>query len=149
MAEAAACAGGGPTRYHALVGDDAFDLDMATAALRANSSDLPMMLKLLVAQLDGSLGDRLVVERAGGLLRKSEAIKAVQVSLGDDTMRAEVQGSSVRCTIAHTSGGIRIRSEQVEMEVWVRRLLRGLEVEAAHSDAARQALERIVIGGQS
>jgi len=129
------------------VGDDAFDLDLATAALRANSSDLRIMLKMLVSQLDGALGDRLVVERAGGLFRKSDDVRSVQVAVGETTLRAEVQGSSVACTAAHTSGGIRIRSEKMEMDEWVKRLLEAVQAEAAHSDTARQALERIVIGG--
>jgi len=128
-------------------GGDAFDLDMAAAALRANSTDVPMMLKLLVLQLGDALGGRLVVERAGGRFHKSDEIKSVQVSMGDDDLRAEVDGAVVRCTIGHSSGGIRIRSAQVPMDEWLGRLLQGLQAEAAHSENARLALERIVIGG--
>jgi hypothetical protein len=130
------------------VSDDAFDLDMAAAALRSNSSDVQTMLRLLVSQLDDTLGDRLVVRQAGGFLRKSHDIESVEVSLGDDTLRADVDGSSVRCTVGHSSGGIRIRSEQVDMDQWVKRLLQALEAEAAHSETARRALERVVLGGQ-
>jgi hypothetical protein len=127
--------------------DDAFDLDMAAAALRANSTDVPMMLKALVGLVGDALGSRLVVERAGGRFRKSDEIKSVQVSMGEDELRAEVDGATVRCTIGHSSGGIRIRSAQVPMDEWLGRLLRGLQAEAAHSEDARVALERIVIGG--
>jgi hypothetical protein len=127
--------------------DDAFDLDMAAATLRADSTDVPMMLKLLVSQLGDVLGSRLVVERAGGRLHKSDDIKSVQVSMGDDDLRADIEGGTVRCTIGHSSGGIRIRSTQVPMSEWLQRLLRGLQTEAAHSENARLALERIVIGG--
>jgi hypothetical protein len=128
-------------------GDDAFDLDMAAAALRANSVDVPMMLKLLVGQLDDVLGKRLVVERTGGRLHKSDEIKSVRISMGDDDLQAEIDGGTVRCTIGHSSGGIRIRSSQVPMDEWLNRLLQGLQAEAAHSETARLALERIVIGG--
>jgi len=127
--------------------DDAFDLDMAAAALRANSSDVPMMLRLLVGQLGDALGDRLVVERAGRRFRKSDEIKSVRVSMGGDDLRADVEGAVVRCTIGHSSGGIRIRSTQVTMDEWLGRLLQGLQTEAAHSEQARLALERMVIGG--
>ena len=130
-------------------GEDAFDLDMAAASLQANSVDVPMMLKLLVNELSDVLGKRLEVERGGGLLRRSDAIKAVQIAMGEDQLRAEVDGATVRCTIGHSSGGIRIRSSQVDMDEWLRHLLAGLRAEAAHSDRARQALENIVIGGQS
>jgi hypothetical protein len=127
-------------------GDDAFDLDLAAASLRAGSSDVPMMLKLLVSRLGDVLGNRLVVERAGGRFHKSNEIKSVQVSMGDDDLRADIEGPTVRCTVGHSSGGIRIRSTQVPMGEWLRRLLQGLQAEAAHSESARLALERIVIG---
>ena len=129
-------------------GDAAFDLSMAVSQLASNSTDLRIMLKLLVSQLAGVLGDRIVVERAGRL-RKSDEIKSVRITLGDDTLEAVVEGASVRCSIGHSSGGIRIRSEQVGMDTWLTRLLTTLQSEAAHSERTRLALENIVIGGQS
>ncbi len=83
-------------------GDDAFDLDLAAASLRAGSSDVPMMLKLLVSRLGDVLGNRLVVERAGGRFHKSNEIKSVQVSMGDDDLRADIEGPTVRCTVGHS-----------------------------------------------
>ena len=129
-------------------GDAAFDLSMAVAQLASNSTDLRIMLKLLVAQLSDALGDRIAVERAGRF-RKSEEIKSVRIALGDDTLEAAVDGGTVRCTIGHSSGGIRIRSEQVTMDVWLTRLLTTLQAEAVHSEQTRTALENIVIGGPS
>jgi len=128
---------------------DAFDLDLAVATLQSNSTDVRLMLKLLVAQLSDVLGDRIQVERAGGRFRKSDEIKAVQITLGDDTLGAEVQGSGVACTIGHASGGIRIRSEKVTMDAWLSRLLTTLHNEASHSEQTRLALEHIVIGESS
>ncbi|HEX3333069.1 MAG TPA: hypothetical protein VHS57_01930 [Acidimicrobiales bacterium] len=129
--------------------DAAFDLSMAVSQLASNSTDLRIMLKLLVSQLSEVLGDRLVVERAGGRFRKSDEIKSVRVTLGNDTLEAVVDGGTVRCSIGHSSGGIRIRSEQCDMGAWLTQLLSTLQVEAAHSEQARAALENIVIGGSS
>jgi hypothetical protein len=126
----------------------AFDMSMAVSQLASNGTDLRIMLKLLVGQLAGVLGDRMSVERAGRF-RKSDDIKSVRITMGDDTLEAAVEGSSVRCTIGHSSGGIRIRSEQVGMDVWLTRLLTTLQAEAAHSEQARIALENIVIGGST
>jgi len=128
---------------------DGFDLDMAVATLQSNSTDVRLMLKLLVSQLSEVLGNRIQVERAGGRIRRSDEIKSVQIILGDDTLRAEVQGAGVRCSIGHASGGIRIRSEQVGMDAWLARLLTTLNDEAAHSEQTRLALEHIVIGDSS
>ena len=125
--------------------DAAFDLSMAVSQLASNSTDLRIMLKLLVSQLSDVLGDRIAVERAGRL-RKSDDIKSVRVTLGNDTLEAVVEGASVRCSIGHSSGGIRIRSEQVGMDVWLTQLLSTLQSEAAHSEQTRVALEKIVIG---
>ncbi|HEX3793394.1 MAG TPA: hypothetical protein VHV57_02715 [Acidimicrobiales bacterium] len=128
---------------------DAFDLSMAVSTLQANSTDTRIMLKLLVAQLAEVLGDRIAVERAGSRFRKSDDIKSVQITLGDDTLGAVVEGSGVRCTIGHASGGIRIRSEKVDMSAWLTRLLTTLHNEASHSEQTRLALENIVIGESS
>jgi hypothetical protein len=128
--------------------DAAFDLSMAVSQLASNSTDLRIMLKLLVSQLSGVLGDRITVERAGRF-RKSDGVKSVRITLGNDTLEAVVEGASVRCTIGHSSGGIRIRSEQVGMDVWLTQLLSTLQSEAAHSEQTRVALENMVIGETS
>jgi hypothetical protein len=133
----------------ATPGGDAFDLDMAVSQLASNSTDSRIMLKLLIEQLSGVLGDRISVEHAGGRFRKSSEIKTVQITLGDDTLRAEVEGATVRCSVGHASGGIRIRSEQVGMDAWLTRLLTILKNEATHSEQTRLALENIVIGESS
>jgi hypothetical protein len=129
-------------------GGAAFDLSMAVSQLATNSTDLRIMLKLLVSQLSEALGNRIVVERSGRF-RKSEEIKSVRITLGDDALEANVEGGSVRCSIGHSSGGIRIRSEQVGMDAWLTRLLTILQSEAVHSEQTRLALENIVIGGPS
>jgi hypothetical protein len=128
---------------------DGFDLELAISSLQSNSTDVRIMLKVLAEQLAGVLGERMQIERAGGRFRKSDEIKSMQIVLGDDTLRAEVEGATVRCSIGHASGGIRIRSEQVGMDAWLTRLLSTLHNEATHSEQTRVALERIVIGETS
>ena len=127
--------------------DDAFDLELAATGILADNHDVRVLLKLLVSQLAGPLGERLEVERQGGFLHKSDDIKSVRASIGQDDFAVEVKGPSVLCRVGHSSGGIRIRSEEVEMDEWLPRLLASLQVEAAHNQAARLALENIVIGG--
>jgi hypothetical protein len=128
--------------------DSAFDLSMAVSQLASNDTDVGIMLKLLVSQLAGVLGDRMVVERAGRF-RKSDEVKSVRITLGDDTLEAVVEGATVRCAIGHSSGGIRIRSQQCGMGEWLTRLLSALQSEAVNSERTRLALENLVIGGSS
>jgi hypothetical protein len=130
------------------VDDQPLDLDMLAASLGAESGDVRILLKVLVAKLSDALGSRLTVERPGRLLKRSDEIRRVSVRLGDDELDAIVDGGSVECTVARSSGGIRIRSTRVTMDEWIRQLLGALRDEAATSQATRQALESIVIGDQ-
>jgi hypothetical protein len=128
--------------------DDSLDLELAAASLRADGSDVHILVKVLVDQLADALGSRLKVERTGGRFRKSDEIRSLAIAMGDDQFEAQVDGSSLRCTIGHTSGGIRIRSEKVDVDTWLNRLLTVLKAEAANSQAVRLALENMVIGGK-
>jgi hypothetical protein len=127
--------------------DESFDLELAAASLRADRSDVRILVKALADKLAGALGPRLEVKRSGGRFRKSDEIRSIRISLDDDLFDAEVDGTSLRCTVGHTSGGIRIRSEKVDVDAWLARLLAVLRAEADHSQAVRLALESMVIGG--
>lgn len=126
--------------------DESLDLDLLAASLQADGSDVRLLLRALVGRLAGALGDRLTVERSGGLLRRSGEIRRVSVRLGDDTLDAALDGGALSCTVARSSGGIRIRSTTVTMEEWLRRLLGALRLEAASSTATRAALESMMLG---
>jgi hypothetical protein len=129
--------------------DDSFDLAMAAASLRADSPDVHALLRALSVGLDDALGDRLRVQRGGGRFRRSDAVTSVQATLANDQFDATIEGSALRCTIGRLSGGVRIRSEDVDMDTWILRLLTALQAEAAHNESARQALEHIVLGGHA
>jgi hypothetical protein len=127
--------------------DESFDLEMAAASLRADGSDVGILVKVLADQLGDALGSRLEVQRAGGRFRKSDKVRSLRITMDGDQFDAEVDGPTLRCTIGHSSGGIRIRSEKVGVDEWLNRLLTVLKAEAANSQAVRQALESMVIGG--
>ncbi|MBW4030016.1 MAG: hypothetical protein HIU57_04960 [Acidobacteria bacterium] len=127
--------------------DDSFDLNLAAATLRSNSGDVRILLKALSAELASTLGERLRVEYAGGRFRKSDVIARVTIAMGNETFEAAIEGPALRCSVGHSSGGIRIRSEALGVDEWIVRLLEALRSEAAHSESARRALENIVIGG--
>ena len=128
--------------------DEPYDLDLLASSLQADTGDVRLLLRVLVTRLADALGSRMKVERGGRLLRKSDDIKAVTINLGDDQLLAEVHDDRLDCTVAHSSGGIRIRSAKVTMDEWLRRLLAALQQEAASSQATRTALESLVVGGE-
>lgn len=126
-------------------GDD-LDLDLLAASLRADDGDVAMLLRALVTRLSGALGSRLEVERAGRF-RRSDEIRRVSIHLGDEQLEAAVDRGALGCTVSRSSGGIRIRSTRVSLDEWLRRLLGALRDEASTTQATRQALEALLIGG--
>ncbi len=130
-----------------LPDDAAFDLDLLASSLLADGSDVAVLLRVLVTRLADVLGERLTVTRAGRFGKKASEVRRLTVVLGDDELVAEVDGARLTCTVGHSSGGIRIRSERVELDQWLRQLLGALQAEARRSAATRAALESILIGG--
>ncbi|MHB8320296.1 MAG: hypothetical protein ACYDEP_13905 [Acidimicrobiales bacterium] len=127
--------------------DETFDLDLLAGSLRADSGDVRILLRVLVEKLSDALGSRLTVERSGGrFFKKPGELQKITVELGDDQLIACVVSDRLECTVSRSSGGIRIRSEKVPTEEWIRRLLSALRDEASTSEATRTALESIVIG---
>jgi hypothetical protein len=127
------------------------DLEMAAAALLANNKDVKMMLRVLGKTLQDTVGDRVeIVRQGGGLLhRPSEDVKSITVHLGPDDYEAQLGGRSVQCSVARSSGGIRIRNEQLPVEQWLGRLLGALQKEAVNNQSARTALQNVILGGNT
>ena len=125
------------------------DMQMAVAALLANNKDVKMMLRLLGKNLQESLGDRVeVVHGTAGLLhRPTEDVRTITVHLDQDDFQALMDGPSVRCSVGRSSGGIRIRNEQLPVEQWLNRLLSALQQEAVINQSAQAALQNVIIGG--
>jgi hypothetical protein len=125
------------------------DMQMAAAALLANNSDVKMMLRVLGKGLQEALGDRVeVVHASAGVLhRPSEDVKSITVHLDQDDYQASMDGPSVHCTVGRSSGGIRIRTEQLPVEQWLNRLLSALQQEAVNNQSAQAALQKVIIGG--
>lgn len=129
-------------------GDQELDLDLLASSLRADSGDVRVLLRALVSRLSDALGDRLAVERPGRF-RKSDEVRQVSIRLGDDQFDATIEHGVVVCTISRSSGGIRIRSNRVGIDEWLRQLLGALRDEAATTEATRVALESLVIGNNT
>lgn len=124
------------------------DLEMSVAAVLANNTDVKMLLRVLGKSLADALGERVEIRHAGGglLHRHTDEVEAVVVRLDPDEYEANLEGRGVRCVIGRSSGGIRIRNEQLPVEAWLHRLLAALQQEAAGNQAARQALQDLVVG---
>jgi hypothetical protein len=125
---------------------DPMDLELATNAVLADSRDTAEMLQLLARQLSGVLGPRVEIRTEGGRFRKSDRVRSLVVRMGAEEFVATVERGGVETTIGHDSAGIRIRTEKVAAGDWLARLLGALRVEAETNQAARAAIEGLVLG---
>jgi hypothetical protein len=125
------------------------DMQLAAAALLADNQDVKMMLRVLGKTLQDAFGNRVEVAHAsGGLFHKqADEVKSITVHLEEDDYQAQVDGPSVHCTVGRSSGGIRIRNENLPVEKWLERLLLALQKEAVNNQSARSALQNVIIGG--
>ena len=125
------------------------DLEMAAAAVLADNKDVRLLLRALGNNLKEALGDRVEVAHApGGVLHhRSDDVTRITVHLDQDDYEVQLERGALRCTVGRSSGGIRIRSEQLPVEQWLTRLLGSLQQEAVNNQSARAALQNVIIGG--
>ena len=114
--------------------DAALDMSMAVSQLASNGTDLRIMLKLLVGQLAGVLGDRMTVDRAGRF-RKSEEIRSVRVVWATTRWRRRSRGHPCAVPSA-TARAASASAANRWMDMWLTRLLSTLQSEAATSEQA-------------
>lgn len=124
--------------------DDSFDL--AAAGLRRDGAELASSLEILASKLEQALPGRAIVQRRGaGLLgRGPKSVRDVRVELGDCCYRLEVADGHLTGSRERQSGGIAIKREALDPDAWVSALTDDLRDEAARSDEARAALERLL-----
>jgi hypothetical protein len=129
--------------------DGPVDMEMAAAALLADNRDVKTMLRLLAKTLRSTLGERVeVTYRTAGILhRPTEEVRTVVVHMDNDDYVADLEGGAVRCSVGRSSGGIRIRNDQLPIEQWLARLLSALKELATRNQSARAALESVIVGG--
>lgn len=120
------------------------DIEMLAAALRADTSDLDVFFEIMARKLVDILGERVEVERTGGLLRKPKPVGAIRVVLGDDQLELTRSRGSVSCTVAHRVRGVVLRTQDVDLSQWVESLARHLDEESRRSASTRAALEALL-----
>ena len=121
------------------------EFDLVAASLRADARDLGSFLEALAVKLGEALPGAVEVERAGGLFKRSHAVRRLRVALGDRVYVVEKTPAGVRCEVAHSVRGITVKSESLPLDAWIEGLSRQLAEEAQSSSEARAALERLLI----
>jgi hypothetical protein len=127
-------------------------LDMVTAALRADSSDIAIYARVLTESLGDALPpdcvtvdrDRSVSDRMKG---RPGTVQKITVRLGDRVMTLALKGGSPAAEICTEVRGIVLSRQPVHVAQWAAELAKALVGYAEQNAATADALRRLVAGG--
>jgi hypothetical protein len=127
--------------------DDAesVDLDLLSASLRADSGDLDAFVEGLATKLENAIPQRVRVDRRRAGFRGPKVVRQIAVDLGNVRLELRYPGGALETRCAKLSGGIVLKSEQLDTDAWLAALGEALAAEARRSETTRQALERLLI----
>ena len=123
--------------------DPGLDIELVTASLRADASDLGAFVEALAVKLEQALPNGVQVDRRGGLFG-AKKVRQISVDTGDTRLRLDRDGAAVDTSRARMSGGIVLKTERIDMDEWLRELGRALAEQARRSAVTREALERML-----
>ena len=123
--------------------DPGLDFELVAASLRADASDLGTFVEALAVKLEQALPNGVRVDRRGGLFG-AKKVRMISVDAGDTRLRLDRDGAAVNTSRARLSGGIVLKTEQIDIDEWLRELGRTLTEQARRSSATREALERML-----
>ena len=119
------------------------DIELVTASLRADASDLGTFVEALAVKLEEALPNGVRVVRRGGLFG-AKKVREITVDSGDTRLRLDRDGANVKTSRARLSGGIVLKTEWVNTDEWLQELGRALAEQAQRSQITRAALERML-----
>ena len=122
------------------------DFEMVAAALRADSADLASFVEVLAVKLEGALPGHCAVERhARKLLSHDKIVRSIVLDVGDwrYTLRSDGAGR-LDTTRAKAVRGIVLKNDVLALADWITALARDISAQAATSEQARIALERLL-----
>jgi hypothetical protein len=130
---------------------DSPSLDMVTAALRADSSDIAIYARVLTESLGDSLPpgcvtvdrDRSVSDRMKG---RAGIVTKITVRLGELVMTLSVERGAPAAEICREVRGVVLSRQPVQIGQWAAELARALVSHAEQNAVTAEALRRLVTG---
>lgn len=121
------------------------DLDLLTASLRADASDLRAFVEGLAVKLEDALPGAVRVQRRRSGMFGPKAIERITVNAGERRLELRAGEGSIETSCSRLSGGIVLKTEALGIDAWLEALGEALSREAQRSEKTRQALERLLI----
>jgi hypothetical protein len=85
-----------------------------------------------------------VTRRSAGLLSRTKRVARIECTLGETRASIAWDGAALDARRSRVVRGIALSNEQLELHAWLDALARDLAEEAARSEQARLALERLL-----
>ena len=131
--------------------DDALSLDMVTAALRADSTDVAIYARVLTQSLGEALpADCVTVDRERSMSDRMRGrpgeISRISVQLGDQQMTLSVRTGRAAAEVCRAVRGVVLSRKTVPIQEWATALAGALVAYAEQNAQAAQALRRLVAG---
>jgi hypothetical protein len=127
-----------------LMGGQGMGFELLAAALRADMSDTHAFLEALATKLGSALPQRTMVERERHLFRKEQPVRRIQINLGDWLYSVTAQSGGLLAQRAHIVRGIALKTEDMNLDIWLHKLIQSLAALAQRSAQDRAALERLL-----
>lgn len=126
-------------------------LDMVTAALRADSSDIAIYARVLTESLGDALPascvtvdrDRSVSDRMKG---RPGTVTKITIRLGDQVMTLRLTGGAPAAEICREVRGVVLSRQPVQVGQWAAQLAKALVSHAEQNAETAEALRRLVAG---
>ena len=125
--------------------DDAADLDLVAASLRADTGDIHAFVEGLAAKLEHAVPGLVEVQRRREGLLGPKVVQRLSLRAGDQRLELRAERGAVQTSRARVSGGIVLKTEPLETDAWLAAVGEALTTEARRSESTRQALERLLI----
>jgi hypothetical protein len=122
------------------------DLELLSASLRADSSDIRAFVEGLATKLEEALPGRTRVERVKSGFRGPKLVRGISVDAGSTRLELRVgDRDTIETRACRVSGGITLKSDPIDTDEWLNQLGQALATEASRSEQTRQALERLLL----
>jgi hypothetical protein len=121
------------------------DVDVLAAALRADTADLETFVEVLADKLSTALPGRVSVQRRRAGMLGPKRVHRVVLQLTDSRPEVQVSDGIVEAVWTRVSGGIALKHERVDFDLWLQRLSESLAAEAQRSERTRAALRQLLI----
>jgi hypothetical protein len=122
------------------------DIDLITASLRADMSDVSTFVEALAVKLEEAIPGSVRVVRWRGRMFGPKLVGRITVDAGGERLELRRSGNDVETFCSRLSGGIVLKTEPVDIDTWLTALGEALAAQAKRSQTTRQALERLLNG---